>query len=104
MTPVQQRPGAWAKLTEADASETPGAVREPVREGNRSERANGCGSRSSLIVAIEIRVTKRREPESSEGDCRGEERASGQDGGEILPQLNVPSRLWRKASVSESSP
>jgi hypothetical protein len=26
-----------------------------VREGNRSERASGCGSRRSLIVATESR-------------------------------------------------
>ena len=57
-TPAQQRPGAWAELPEADASETPGSIREPVREGNRSERASGCGSRRSLIVATESRRTE----------------------------------------------
>ncbi len=85
-TPVQQRPGAWAELSAADASETSGAPREPAREGTRSERAHGCGSRSGLVVASESRVTSRREPASSEGERRGEEGAIGRDAGEFLPQ------------------
>ena len=104
MTPVQQRPGAWAELSGADASEKSGALREPAREGNRSERANGCGSRSGLVVAFESRVTSRREPASSEGGRRGEEGAIGRDVGELLPQSNVSPRSRHIASVSESSP
>lgn len=57
MTPVQQRPGAWAELTGADASEKPGAPGESAREGNRSEQKSGCGSLSGRVVALESRVT-----------------------------------------------
>lgn len=104
MTPVQQRPGAWAELLEADANEKPEAPVEPASEGNRSARTGGCGSRSGLVLAFESRVTSRREPASSEGGRRGEEGAIGRDVGEILPQFNVSPRSWHIASVSESSP
>ena len=103
-TPVYQRPGAWAAVPAADASETSGATWEPAGEGNRSARDSGCGSRSGFVVAFESRVTNRREPASSEGDRRGEEGAIGRDVGEILPQLNVSPCSGRIASVSESSP
>ena len=58
MTPAQQRPGAWAVLSKADASETRGSMRKPAREGNRSERVCGSGSRRGLIVATESRRTE----------------------------------------------
>ena len=69
-TPAHQRPGAWARLPAAHASETLGATREPVSEGNRSARGQS-DSRSGLIVAFESRVTNRREPASSEGEPPG---------------------------------
>ena len=103
-TPVDQRPGARATLSAACVSETRKAAKDSGSEGNRSERGNGGGSLSGLIVALEIRVTKRREPESSEGDCRGEERAIGRDVGETLPQSNVSPHPWYVVSVNESSP
>jgi hypothetical protein len=59
------------------ASETREATKDSGSEGNRSERGNGGGSLSGLIVAVENRVTNRREPVSSEGDCRGEEHVIG---------------------------
>ena len=102
-TPVHQRPGAWAMLSAARASETRKAAKDSGSEGNRSERGNGGGSLSGLIVAFESRVTKRREPESSEGDRRGEERAIGRDVGETLPQSNVSPHSWYIVSVNESS-
>ena len=103
-TPVHQRPGAKAELFTAGASETPKAAKDSASEGNRSERGNGGGSLSGLIVAFEIRVTKWREPESSEGDRRGEERAIGRDVGETLPQSTVSPHPWYIVSVNESSP
>jgi hypothetical protein len=57
MTPAHQHPGARAELSAARASETAGSARAPVSEGNRSERADGGGSRSGLIVAVESRRT-----------------------------------------------
>jgi len=58
MTPAQQRPGAWAVLSQAQVSETRGSMRKPAREGNRSERVCGSGSRRGLIVATESRRTE----------------------------------------------
>jgi hypothetical protein len=63
MTPVYQRPGTGAELTEAPVSETSEGVRELASEGNRSEREDGGGSLSCLIVAPESRVT------TPEGAC-----------------------------------
>ena len=86
MTPAYQRPGAWAELSAADASEISGAAWELASEGNRSARDDGCGSRSGLIVAVESRVTNRRGPASSEGDHRGEGASTNGNVGEFLPQ------------------
>ena len=86
MTPAHQHPGARVELSAACASETAESAWAPASEGNRSGRADGCGSRSGLVVAIESRRTSRREPGSSEGDRRGEEGAIGRDAGEFLPQ------------------
>ena len=85
-TTAHQPPGARAELFADRASETAESAWAPVSEGNRSGRADGRGSRSGLIVAVESRRTSRREPRSSEGDRRGEERAIGRDAGEFLPQ------------------
>ena len=52
-TPEDQRPGAGAVLFGAYASENREATRDSASEGNRSERGNGGGSLSGLIVAIE---------------------------------------------------
>lgn len=57
-TPVNQRPGATATLSVAEASKTPKATKDTVSEGNRSERGDGGGSLSGLIVAIESRRTE----------------------------------------------
>lgn len=57
-TPAQQPPGAWAVLSPVQASETWGSRRKPAREGNRSERVSGGGSRRGLIVATESRRTE----------------------------------------------
>ena len=103
-TPVYQRPGARATLSAAGASEIRKAAKDSGSEGNRSERGNGGGSLSGLIVAVENRVTNRREPVSSEGDRRGEERAIGRDVGEFQPQSNVSPRPWHIVSGNESSP
>ena len=103
-TPVYQRPGTGAMLSAVLVSETWKAAKDSASEGNRSERGNGGGSLSGLIVAIESRVTNRREPVSSEGDRRGEERAIGRDVGETLPQSNVSPHPWHLVSVKESSP
>ena len=59
-TPVHQRPGARAGFSAAPASETRKATREPVCEGNRSERVDRWGRLRGLIVAIESRRTKAR--------------------------------------------
>ena len=59
-TPVNQRPGARVGFSAAPASETRKATREPVCEGNRSERVDRWGSLRGLIVAIESRRTKAR--------------------------------------------
>lgn len=56
-TPAHQRPGAGAALSVARASETREAAKDSASEGNRSERGNGGGSLSGLIVAIESRRT-----------------------------------------------
>lgn len=58
MTPVYERPGAEAALLAAWASETRGERRTPRARDNRSERGNGGGSLSGLIVAIESRRTE----------------------------------------------
>ncbi len=52
-TPAYQRPGARTALPAVHASESREAAKDPVSEGNRSERGNGGGSLSGLIVAIE---------------------------------------------------
>jgi hypothetical protein len=57
-TPGSQRPGAWAVLSAVWASETRKATRDSGSEGNRSERGNGGGSLSGLIVALESRRTE----------------------------------------------
>jgi hypothetical protein len=57
-TPGSQRPGAWAMLSAAPVSETRKATKDSGSEGNRSERGNGGGSLSGLIVAIESRRTE----------------------------------------------
>jgi hypothetical protein len=57
-TPVHQRPGARAMLSAALASETRKAAKDSASEGNRSERGNGGGSLSGLIVAFESRRTE----------------------------------------------
>jgi hypothetical protein len=104
MTPVHQIPGAKAELFAAGASETRKAAKDSASEGNRSERGNGGGSLSGLILATESRVTNRREPVSSEGDCRGKERAIGRDVGETLPQSSVSPHPGYIVSVNESFP
>ena len=53
MTPAYQRPGAGAVLSTAFASAYREAARDSASEGNRSERGNGGGSLSCLIVVIE---------------------------------------------------
>ena len=83
-TPAHQRPGAWAALSAAHASETREATREPASEGNRSARGQS-GSRSGLIVAFENRVTNRREPVSSEGDHQGKGVPVGETSGSFCP-------------------
>jgi len=60
-----------------------------VSEGNRSERGNGGGSLSGLIVAIESRVTNRREPVSNEGDYRGEGASIGETLGSFCPKTRL---------------
>ena len=90
MTPVYQRPGAELDFSTNTASETLGKVWASASEGNRSKRTSEDGSLSGLIVAFESRVTHRREPVSSEGDCQGEERAIEPNGGEILPRRTFP--------------
>jgi len=60
-------PAPRAGFPRSGMSETREVMRAPVCEGNRSGRASGCGSRSGLIVAVENRVTNRREPVSSKG-------------------------------------
>ena len=57
-TPGSQRPGVWAVLSAVLASETREATKDSGSEGNRSERGNGGGSLSGLIVAIESRRTE----------------------------------------------
>ena len=57
-TPVYQRPGARNGLSKFHASETWKAAKDSAGEGNRSERGNGSGSLSGLIVAIESRRTE----------------------------------------------
>jgi hypothetical protein len=57
-TPVHQRPGARAEFSGADASETRKAAKDSASEGNRSERGNGGGRLSGLIVANESRRTE----------------------------------------------
>jgi len=57
MTPAHQHPGARAELSAAVASEAAESAWAPVSEGNRSERADGGGSRSGLVVAVESRRT-----------------------------------------------
>jgi len=57
-TPVYQRPGARAVLSAARVSETRKAAKDSGSEGNRSERGNGGGSLSGLIVAFESRRTE----------------------------------------------
>ena len=57
-TPGLQRPGAWAVLSAVFASETREATEDSGSEGNRSERGNGGGSLSGLIVAVESRRTE----------------------------------------------
>ena len=86
-TPDYQRPGAALDFSTSMASETLEKVWASASEGNRSKRTREDGSLSGLIVAIESRVTHRREPVSSEGDCQGEERAIEPNVGEILPRL-----------------
>ena len=51
--PAYQRPGAEVVLSGPFASENWEATKDSASEGNRSERGNGSGSLSSLIVAIE---------------------------------------------------
>ena len=86
MTPVYQRPGAVLDFSTSRASETLEEVWAAASEGNRSKRTSEDGSLSGLIVAVESRVTHRREPVSSEGDCQGEERAIESNGGDIMPR------------------
>jgi len=57
-TPVHQRPGTALVFSPGTVSETLGKERATVSEGNRSERVNGNGSLSCLIVALENRVTE----------------------------------------------
>ena len=101
-TPAHQPPGARAELSAGRASETAESAWAPVSEGNQSGRADGRGSRSGLIVAVESRRTSRREPGSSEGDRRGEEGAIGRDAGEFLPQS--PSHHARGAKPPLANP
>ncbi len=88
-TPVYQRPGVKATFLAAVASKARGKVKDSGSEGNRSERGNGGGSLSGLIVATESRRTNRREPVSSEGDRRGEKHVIEQGIGEFQPQSNA---------------
>jgi hypothetical protein len=103
-TPVYQSPGAALEFSASPASEASEKGWASASEGNRSARTGGGGRRSGLIVAIESRVTHRREPVSSEGDCRGEERAIERNGWELQPMQNVSPCLWHLASESEFSP
>jgi hypothetical protein len=57
-TPVYQRPGVRAAFLAAVASEARGKAKDSASEGNRSERGNGGGSLSGLIVATESRRTE----------------------------------------------
>jgi len=57
-TPVYQRPGARAAFLAAVASEARGKAKDSASEGNRSDRGNGGGSLSGLIVALESRRTE----------------------------------------------
>ena len=57
-TPVHQRPGAKAEIFAVGASETRKVTKDSASEGNRSERGNGGGSLSGLIVAMESRRTE----------------------------------------------
>jgi hypothetical protein len=57
-TPGAQRPGAKAAFPATSASETRETAKDSASEGNRSERGNGSGSLSGLIVAMENRRTE----------------------------------------------
>jgi hypothetical protein len=59
-TPVNQRPGVRAGFSGVLASEQRRTTREPVCEGNRSERVDRWGSLRGPIVAIESRRTNAR--------------------------------------------
>ena len=74
-TPAYQRPGAGPCFLRPLRAKNGKQRGTPQARDNRSERGNGGGSLSGLIVAVESRVTNRREPVSSEGDHRGEEGA-----------------------------
>ncbi len=57
-TPVEQHPGAGGELFAFPASEARKESKDSASEGNRSERGNGGGSLSGLIVANESRRTE----------------------------------------------
>ena len=57
-TPDDQRPGVRAAFLAVVVSKARGKAKDSASEGNRSERGNGGGSLSGLIVATESRRTE----------------------------------------------